>query len=234
MKDMTILFRDSTFFMNCIVMSFLWPFLLLLMMGRGSSAISNIFLLLPADRLNNPVLAVSLGLGMVVTALNAIASTAISREGKQLFVMKTVPVPFGVQIVAKASAAAFMGCITCLLVVLMAVFLFKIPVVLLGRSLILGFLGAIFSAMNGVLLDLIFPKLNWDNAYKAVKQNLNVPVHMAMNTLCAAAVYLAAYRFISGSGHGFMILFMLAAGLDMAVLLAILGFGAKMVGRIDA
>ncbi len=234
MKDMTILFRDSTYFMNCIVMTFLWPFLLLLMVGRGSAAISNIFLLLPVGRFTNPVLAVSLGLGMVVTALNAIASTAISREGKQLFIMKTIPVPFGVQIVAKAAAAAFMGCVTCLLFIPVAVFMFKIPVFLLGRSLILGFLGVIFSAMNGVLLDLIFPKLNWDNAYKAVKQNLNVPVHMAMNALCAAAVYMGVSRFVSGSGHGFVILFMLAAGLNMAVFLAILGFGAKMLGRIDA
>jgi ABC-2 type transport system permease protein len=235
MKDMTVLFRDSTYFMNCIVMNFLWPLFFLLILGKGSSGgLASFFMMMRDTRFTNPVLAAALGIGMVVTAMNAIASTAFSREGKHLFIMKTVPVPFGIQALAKAGVAAAMGCIACLLLFVVVVFMYGMPAALVTRTAVLLFLGILFSAMTGVLIDLFFPKLHWDNAYKAVKQNLNVPIHIALTFLCGAGVFWTVNRFFPESYHGFTILTAFAVGLNLAVFLTVIGIGSRTFGRIDA
>ncbi len=42
--------------------------------------------------------------------------------------------------------------------------------------------------MTGMLIDLNFPKLNWDNEQKAVKQNMNVMINMLVAIISAAAI----------------------------------------------
>jgi ABC-2 type transport system permease protein len=45
--------------------------------------------------------------------------------------------------------------------------------------------GIAFSCLAGILIDLNFPKLVWDNEQKAVKQNFNVVINMLASTLMA-------------------------------------------------
>jgi ABC-2 type transport system permease protein len=46
--------------------------------------------------------------------------------------------------------------------------------------------GVILPNLSGIIFELYWPKLNWDNEQKAVKQNLNVLYGMAVSLLYAA------------------------------------------------
>jgi ABC-2 type transport system permease protein len=186
MKDLRILFRDPIFFMNCILMNFLWPvFVVFFTIASPNADFGKLAAFLKQNSGSGVLQAAALGLGMVLTSMNAIASSAISREGKHLSVAKYLPVSYQKQISAKAGASAVMGGIGCLMMLLVAVLVYRVPISLMPSFLVLILVAIAFSAFTGVLIDLYYPKLTWDNAYKAVKQNINVLIHMAVCALVA-------------------------------------------------
>lgn len=69
---------------------------------------------------------------------------------------------------------------------LMTVLLFvTVPVYLILLIILTSVLGIAFSCFVGILIDLNFPKLVWDNEQKAVKQNFNVVINMLASILMA-------------------------------------------------
>ena len=235
LKDMKILFRDPTLFMNCVLTNFLWPVLFWLVTQTHSSGNeAQMAFLLKQPRLGLFVYAGALGLGLVSTAMNAIASTAISREGKALFVMKIVPVPFGSQIIAKAGTAMVMGAVGSLLLLSFAVVRYHLSAPLIPKTVVMLFLGVVFSGLSGLLIDLHFPKLNWDNAYKAVKQNLNVVIHIVLNMFLAAVVFLALFRSERSADSDFTVLLAVFAGLDLLLLWIVWKRGTRVLEELDA
>jgi ABC-2 type transport system permease protein len=202
MKDLRILFRDPVFFMNCIVTNFLWPVLLILFTSTGGGReLGRIAGVLWGNSGGGLLNAAALGLGMVLTAANGIASSAISREGKNLSVAKFIPVSYARQILAKAGAAAVMGVTGCLVMLAASLFFLHLPASRIPAVIVMFLCGITFSIFTGLTLDLNFPKLTWDNAYKAVKQNINVPIHMALCAVVAALTVWAVLHFQWGAGQ---------------------------------
>ena len=66
-----------------------------------------------------------------------------------------------------------MGAVGILMMVPVALFIFKIKVYVVVIGLAVSIPGILFSAILGLLIDVAMPKLNWDTEQKAVKQNLN-------------------------------------------------------------
>jgi ABC-2 type transport system permease protein len=62
------------------------------------------------------------------------------------------------------------------------------PIYMIVLILIAGLLAVMFTSITGILIDLNFPKLHWDNEQKAVKQNMNVMVNMLVAIVAAAIV----------------------------------------------
>jgi ABC-2 type transport system permease protein len=111
--------------------------------------------------------------GFFVSCMCMVTSTAISREGSQYFTMKYLPAPYRTQLNAKAACGILVSCSS---LVVLAVFLqavFRAPLPLFAGGLVLVFPGAVFMAYLGLLIDLIKPKLKWENEQQAVKQNFN-------------------------------------------------------------
>ncbi|HEX9935401.1 MAG TPA: hypothetical protein VGB38_09410, partial [bacterium] len=96
------------------------------------------------------------------------------------------------------------------------------------------FLGVVFSGLSGLLIDLHFPKLNWDNAYKAVKQNLNVVIHIVLNMFLAAVVFLALFRSERSADSDFTVLLAVFAGLDLLLLWIVWKRGTRVLEELDA
>jgi ABC-2 type transport system permease protein len=234
LKDLRILFRDPVFFLNCILMNFLWPVFLLFATTLGSSGglgHAAEFLNLIAGSGTFPALV--FGFAAVLTSLNGIASSAVSREGKGLALAKALPMAYGRQLLAKAAVSMVMGGVGCLLMVPVALFAFRLPLSFLPAFFILSPLGVAFAAMTGVLIDLHFPKLNWDNAYKAVKQNVNVPIHMALCAFVAGFVYWAANREEGAAGETFLWIAAVFAAMDAGLVAWIMREGQEAFGRIE-
>jgi ABC-2 type transport system permease protein len=177
LKELRLLFRTPVYFLNCILMNFLWPlFLMLPFVAQPSSSDSDLSQLLPyiqGPGVEPVIVLVFLAIGIFITASNMITSTAISREGRNLFFMKYIPVEYGKQLLAKVLAGAAMGLVGILIMVPVALYLIGIKPYVAAIGLAASIPGIFFSSIIGLIVDVAMPKLNWDTEQKAVKQNFN-------------------------------------------------------------
>jgi len=107
--------------------------------------------------------------------------------------MKYIPISYKKQINAKMLSGILMGIIGVSLMLLVGIIIVKPDFSLIIIAGVISILGIIFASEAGMLIDLYFPKLIWDNEQKAVKQNLNTFVTMV---ICILFSGLAAFMVI--------------------------------------
>ena len=140
-----------------------------------------------ADGQGTPLfLAIAFAAACFISSTNGITSSALSREGKILYIMKILPMSYNKQILAKVTVGIIMSLIGTLLLLACLTLLIQPP--LWFFLLLLATLpGAVLvTCLAGIIFELYWPKLNWDNEQKAVKQNLNVIYSMLTAILLAA------------------------------------------------
>ncbi|NMB02207.1 MAG: hypothetical protein GX971_11945 [Firmicutes bacterium] len=110
---------------------------------------------------------------MVMTAMSMIPSTTFSREGRYLWIIRTLPVSISQIITTRVVAAQVVNTIGCLVGVIPLAYVFGWGVLEVVLGSIYGVLLASALAHLLVLLDLRRPMVDWVNPVKAVKSNLN-------------------------------------------------------------
>lgn len=183
LKEIKILFRTPAFFINCILTNFLWPIILVIAYLGIDNQFEKIRFLLQGSQFENIVLVIALTLSMFLTASNGITSSAISREGINFFVNKFLPVSYYKVVYAKLLTGFVISLIGFILILFVAKLLFNFSIIILFLSIILSVPGIIFTSQAGLLLDINYPKLNWDNEYKPVKQNMNVVINIFISII---------------------------------------------------
>lgn len=217
-RELKILFRTPVYFMNCILMNFLWPIFMFIPIFTQPELLNNIKK--ASDYVNNPStiklgIGLSLAVGLFLGSSNGITSTAISREGKNIFISKYIPVSYGSQLTSKLLSGIIMSIIAVIMMVLTATVIIKIPMYLNLVIVLLSIPGIIFAAIIGLLIDLNFPKLNWDTEVKAVKQNFNVVISLMIGMIGAGVIVFLVMRFIP---------YDLTIGISLCVLFVVLDY----------
>lgn len=196
-KEFWILLRTPAFLLNCISTIVIIPVVLIMpLLGQGniSIALGKARYIFQNTEVYPIILAVIFGVVIFLTATNPTASTAISREGENIYVAKFLPISYETQIMAKVLVSVF---INGALVVIMLIGLLVVgasPILVLFAAII-SVLVTTFLGMIGVLVDLAAPKLLWDDEQKAVKQNLN-PLKVMIIGLIVGGIGVAAAIFI--------------------------------------
>ncbi|MGE5627731.1 MAG: putative ABC transporter permease subunit [Solirubrobacterales bacterium] len=175
-KELKLLYRSPVYFINCVLMNFLWSVFLLIpffahpkMYNDTSGFINNI----QGKGADPMIVAAGFVISVFITSSNMITSTAISREGRNIIFMKYIPVSYEKQLLGKVLSGVAMGLIGIIFFVPVGIFFIKIRLSIILLALLTGIFGVVFSALCGIIIDVSFPKLNWDTEQKAVKQNLN-------------------------------------------------------------
>lgn len=178
-KELKLLFRTPAYFINCVIIVLIWPLVIIMPMffsshqnnGPSKDQLISLF----ASSSNYPIIiAAAAAFGVFVGCMNVVTCTSISREGDNFFVMKYIPVPYKQQITAKILSGVAIALVGQILLVITAAIIMKLPIYMSILCIIIGLAGMFFSATIGILIDIMMPKLEWDNEQKAVKQNLNV------------------------------------------------------------
>lgn len=209
-KELLILFRTPAYFMNCIIINFVWPILLYLVyVLQGQSNFLGEFF----DNLRNGsataglifVLCVS-GISVLITSANSIASSSITREGSHFAFMKYIPVPFMTQINIKAAVSITVGGIGMILYVIIAGVLFAMNPIFIAFCCFISLLSVIFASYFGVYMDSVNPKLVWDDEVNALRGNYNIFYNMALSILLEAVLCVLTYVLFSFVGVSEVIL----------------------------
>lgn len=194
LKELKLVLRTPVYFMNCVLISLIYPLFFLLPFAMGSSEDAqemDAALQFIRNVDSGVLIMVMVGAGFLMGSINIISSTAISREGKNFFVVKYIPVSYMTQIYAKILSSFYVEAMGMVILYLILIFLLKVSPMILAVSFILVLMASLVVNQIGILFDILWPKLNWDMEQKAVKQNLNSILHMFLGfALTALCVYL--------------------------------------------
>ncbi|HEY8892937.1 MAG TPA: hypothetical protein VIM70_22165 [Clostridium sp.] len=237
LKELKLLFRTPIYFINCVLMNFLWPVFLLIPVfsqNGGGGQLKKLTELLQDGRSTGVVLGAFFAVMLFTSCSNSISTTAITREGKNLFILKYIPMKYKEQLMAKVLSAAVLGVAGMFVVIILGIILIKLPLNLVLLMLIVGSVGILLTSFIGIFIDLNFPKLNWDTEQKAVKQNFNVIVSMI---ICIALGGLTVFLIIKFEITKWVVFALIAGlyGILDVVLYYLLGTkGVKILGKIES
>ncbi|HHU63647.1 MAG TPA: hypothetical protein GXZ32_05505 [Clostridiales bacterium] len=237
LKELRILLRTPVYFLNCILVNFILPVLLLIPMLSRQQGIEGLQGALDGylrgGRVPGMVLGIIFGALMFFGSLNGITSTAISREGHGMFVNKYIPLSYRRQILGKLIPGVVMGGAGMIVLVSIATAVFKPPAHLVAMAIILGILAVLFSSLVGLLLDIKNPKLNWDSEQQAVKQNLNVLLNMVICILAAGAAIFVTYISNMGLWTAFAALLIGFIIIDVLLYRLLMTRGVKLIIQLE-
>lgn len=201
MKEVRILVRTPTFFTHCILSNFIWPLFVFAAyeLGIQTLTVADIFphapngsdpislsVLKEAYLAGNPgvILSVIIGvisLSLIVSSINSISSSAISREGKHFAFMKYIPVSYELQWQTKLLVGILFPASSFFLLFWPACILFGLPLWHILLYSILSLATMLLPAFTGICIDASQPKLIWDDELNALRENYNNFFAMAIS-----------------------------------------------------
>lgn len=235
-KELKLLFRTPVYFMNCVLMNFIFPVFIVLpflVQPEEMQELKSLGPLIASGKGSPIMLAVAFGICTFVATTNGITATAISREGTNIFVSKYLPVSYKTQIMAKVLSGISMSVVGMLSLLISAVLFLPVPFYLILMVLFTGALGILFSSFTGILFDLAFPKLVWDNEQKAVKQNLNVVFNMLAGIIIAGIPIFVSIALSLSLWMTFLIITTLFGALDILLYVMVSTVGVRLFERIE-
>lgn len=185
LKELRLLVRSPIAFLNCVLMNFIWPILMLVMlMGSGQIETLKPYITTMDSGL---LIAILVGMGAFISNANLITSTAISREGRTFYFAKYIPVSMSKQLDAKALSGILLSGVGMVLLAVLAVIM-GVGIFAAVAALVLSLVASVGSSYMGLLIDAGHPKLNWMNEQQAIKQNANGMLQMLMGVIFGAAI----------------------------------------------
>ena len=154
---------------------------------------------------------------LIMTAINSLASNAISREGKHFQFMKYIPVSYDTQWDIKVLVSFSMTLIGIWIYMFPLCALIHINILYVLVAFMLSILSVSFISYMGVYLDSIQPKLVWDDELSVLRENTNVALCMGIALGIAIAIGAVGYAFFA-----FLKVRLLLVSLSLFVLLGIL------------
>lgn len=219
-KELYLLIRTPSYFINCVLINVLLPIIMLIPILIQSHNLKGP---MPwASLTSSPngqkiILTAIVGLVAFLASSNGITATSLSREGKEFYISKFIPLASKHKLQAKLLSGYIFGIIASLLIVIAANIILPMSPFLAGTILAVSLIAMIPILEAGLLIDIFNPKLDWDNEQKAVKQNLNVVFSMIFAILLCAGIIYIQFKFIDS--FNLAVIFMLACfGLAAAVL----------------
>lgn len=201
-KELLVLFRTPAFFLNCIAVNGLWPVLAYAIYAMQSDSLAfkgfYVYYRIGNEMTQWIITLLVLVVTVLMTAANSIASSSITREGKQYGFMKYIPLSYKTQFHIKAMASVLISAVFVEFYVIVLCMMLKVPLLTSLFYILASLLEVVFISYLGLFLDTVNPKLIWDDELNALRGNYNIFFNMAYAMLMAlifVAVLAALYFF---------------------------------------
>ncbi|MBR3167228.1 MAG: hypothetical protein IKF18_00890 [Erysipelotrichaceae bacterium] len=200
-KEFKNLLRNSVYLTQLILPALLVPFIILFAFGfslrNNADDISIVLRIVErwlfSDEASIFVVMILFGLLFFTSMYVYISITGISRDGEDALFMKQIPIPFYKQLIYKAvpdSLFTFFGYAVMIVIILIFI---RVPAKYILMSIIAGILYSYIHGLLFLVIDLMKPKLHWQNEYEVVKNNFSifyVILFAIINFCIMAALYL--------------------------------------------
>ena len=176
-KEVRTLFRTPSYFLNCILINFICPIFVYIVCKLKFPDLTLIELKnLVTSTDNNTLIIIFMfviGVSILLPALNSIASSSFSREGKNFYFMKYIPMDYSSQVSVKLLVSFIIAFVGVNVFSLIFYLVIGLKVSAMFIFLIISFLAILFICNLGIIIDSINPKLVWDDELNALRENSN-------------------------------------------------------------
>lgn len=172
-KEWRLFLRTPVYAMNGLAGTIMVPFIILMpFIARGEEMKALL------TQIRQPQFAiwatlVSAGLVLFASSVNIVACTSISREGKTFWISKMIPIPARQQVTAKLLHSMSISGIAVVITTAVVGTVLRLSILRILTIFVLCLLGNVLLNALNLLIDLLHPRLEWDNPQEAVKQNIN-------------------------------------------------------------
>lgn len=181
-NEWRIILRTPVYALNSLIVIVVGPVIMSMPLFGGSLAqdpdIEAIFSLIDQFRSSPALVLILSGIMTLFASINAAVSSTYSREGSSLWILKNIPVKPQIQATGKLMAGYSISLLCAIATSLVMAFVLRLSFGMWLASLVLSALALFPICLSGILIDLVRPKLNWNNPTEAIKQNLNVVLGM--------------------------------------------------------
>lgn len=230
-KEFKNYFSSATYVMNTIAGKIMFIVMLILpMLNIEDSGIQPEFLY-------EFGVIIFVALMTITISMTSTTSSSISLEGKKIWILKTLPVTPKEVFISKLSVEYVLSFVTSLIVLIGFTVLLNVTVIQFIILFIIIMLFSAHSALLGLLSNLHFPKMVWDQEVKVIKQSLSVLVNMILSFIAAAILigitFLLAKAFIITSIEILLIIYLVILVLIVTFeVLYLLTIGKKRYNQI--
>lgn len=210
-REWKLLLRTPVYVLNGLTGAIMGPFMVVLLLviqgqDEGTRKILS-FAQKPEYALF--VTLAGLALALFTAGMNAVASTAVSREGQTFWIAKIIPVTPGQQVLAKLLNGLLVSVLGVLSTGLILSVVLKLTLYRILIIVILGIAGSIPMSAISLMIDILHPKLQWSSPQEAMKQNINGLFGMIASVLFLGVLALAAVISINSGMSEWAIYFIL-------------------------
>lgn len=209
-KEIFVLFRTTAYFLNCILINFIWPLLVYVIYKIRFYDVSLDELRNLASNCNSNLLLMILlfvvSISILLPAVNSIAASSFSREGKNFDFMKSIPFDYDEQVFVKCLVSISIAFLGINIFAVIFYIMIGLPLTVILIFVLISLLCIFFISELGILIDSINPKLVWDDELNALRENSNNFIVMGI-TLLVFGIFIAVGYFINKAGVGIDVIF---------------------------
>ena len=230
MKEVRMLIRTRAYASNCVYVNFIWPIgiAIFFVITRTNESILQFigYYKEGYDRALLIILLAVIFVYFVASAMNSLSSTAFTREGSHVDIIKYLPVDYKTQMYVKASVAIILTAPFLILSVAAASFFLGFTLLTGIYYCIIAVEALMISVVTGLALDSSSPYTLWDDEYSALRGNLNSFFNMAVMivmSLLICGLFFLLYELVH--------LPLMAIYISLPVFLGIINAAAFVYGR---
>ncbi|SHG20956.1 putative ABC transporter permease subunit [Ornithinibacillus halophilus] len=168
LKELRIIFRTPTFFMQCVIQSLFAPIFLFIIMMLDTNSLG--FVMDSFDP--KKILLVLFLVTLFVFVANATAISSISRDGASWSANLFLPINMKQVFYSKIATAWIINLFTVGLFLGILLFAIKLPIEYTIIWLVIALLTSWFTSALGTYLDFTYPKLNWTDEQEVFKSRM--------------------------------------------------------------
>ena len=206
-KEIKMLFKTPVYVMNSVGGVIIVPIIIVMTILTGESSIEPLKDFVET----HPHYLTLAGIGMITMLgmFNSIGVTTFSREGKNFWIQRTLPIKAEDQIIGRVLSSLVIQLIGAVVLIGSILIFIKVGLIHILIIILIGLLGSIPMTQLGMVIDILRPLLIWDNPQKAMKQNLNVLIGMGVGTIYGGAIFLLTINLLDkiDIGYVYFILF---------------------------
>lgn len=193
-KELIMLFKTPVYLLNAIGGVIIVPIIFVISFMTGDESMEPLVEML--DVYPHFLVLVASGIIVLLGILNSIGATTFSREGKNLWIQRILPIKARDQVIGRVLSSLAVQLIGVGVLIPAIYYIKALSIVEILTIILLGLLGSVPMTQIGMVIDISRPMLIWDNPQRAMKQNFNVLISMGVAGLVIAGLFFLVKEFI--------------------------------------